>query len=129
VNYLLDTHALVWVINAPERLSPAVRGILEKGAVAVSVASLWEMLLKKGNPKNEIVPDPVSWWKTHVVDRGVKIFDIQYQHVGHLDQLPPIHKDPFDRILMCQCIVEGLRLITNDRIIRDHYQGMIHCVW
>jgi PIN domain nuclease of toxin-antitoxin system len=50
---LLDTHALVWAVNAPRRLSPTARRIIEEGAVMVSAASLWEMLLKKGHPKKK----------------------------------------------------------------------------
>ena len=126
---LLDTHVLVWAVNAPERLSPTARRIIEEGAVTVSTASLWEMLLKKGNPKNEIVPDPLSWWERHVVRRGVNILDIRWRHVGYLDTLPVFHKDPFDRILMCQSISEGWRLVTQDPVIRDHYQGSVTCVW
>ena len=87
------------------------------------------MLLKKGHPKNEIVPDPAGWWQKHVVGRGVKILDMEWRHVQQLDVLPLFHKDPFDCILMCQCIVEGLRLVTHDQIIRDHYQGLLNCVW
>ncbi len=125
---LLDTHALVWAVNAPERLSPAARQVIEEGAVAVSAASLWEMLLKKGS-KNEIVPDPLKWWEKHVVRRGIKILDLEWRHIAHLDTLPLLHKDPFDRILMSQSITEGWRLVTQDQIIRDHYQGAVRCFW
>ena len=125
---LLDTHTLVWALNAPERLSPAARRIVEDGDIVVSAASLWEMLLKKGR-RAEIVPDPAAWWRRYVRQAGVRVLAIQDNHIGHLDALPPHHADPFDRILICQCMDEGLRLVTRDAEIRDHYQGLVSVVW
>jgi PIN domain nuclease of toxin-antitoxin system len=125
---LLDTHALIWAPSAPTRLSPAARRIVEDGEVAVSAASLWEMTLKKGR-KSEIVPDPMAWWERHIRKARVTILPIKDVHIMHLDSLPSHHADPFDRILVCQCIHEGMRLVTKDRTLRDHYQPYVHLVW
>jgi PIN domain nuclease of toxin-antitoxin system len=126
---LLDTHVLLWSVHDPEKLSDTARRIVEEGDLAVSAVSLWEMLVKKGHPKNEIVPDPLAWWNKHVVGPGARILDIEWRHVQQLDGLPLFHKDPFDRILICQCRGSGLRLVTRDGVIRKYYQELIHCVW
>jgi PIN domain nuclease of toxin-antitoxin system len=125
---LLDTHVLIWALSAPAKLSPAARRIVEDGELAVSAACLWEMALKQGR-KSEIVPDPMAWWERHVRKAGVPIVPIQDVHIMHLDTLPPHHTDPFDRILVCQCIHEGMRLVTRDQSLRDHYQAYVHMVW
>jgi PIN domain nuclease of toxin-antitoxin system len=125
---LLDTHVFVWAINDPDRLSPAARRVVEEGNFLVSSASLWEMIGKKGR-STALVADPLPWWKTYVPQTGVKVLSIDPVHIEYLDLLPGPNWDPFDRILICQCIVKGLRLVTKDGVIRDHYQGHLHCIW
>jgi PIN domain nuclease of toxin-antitoxin system len=125
---LLDTHAFVWAINDPDRLSPAARHVIENGEFVVSGASLWEMIVKKGR-STALVTDPLPWWRTYVPRTGVKVLPINPDHIEHLDTLPGPNWDPFDRILICQCIVNGLCLVTKDALIRDRYQGHLNCVW
>ena len=125
---LLDTHVFVWSINDPDRLSPSARRVIEEGNFVVSGASLWEMIVKKGRP-TALIADPLPWWKVYVLRTGVKVLSIEPTHIEHLDILPGPNRDPFDRILICQCIVNGLRLVTEDASIRDHYQGHLHCIW
>ena len=127
MSYLLDTHALIWTFNAPRRLSPAVRKIVESQEAVVSSASLWELLLKKDRPGTP-VKEPLTWWRTYVVDRGIRILPIQWFHLLALDGLPHLHKDPFDRILISQALKEDLRLITKDSSIRQ-YKGIVTCIW
>ena len=125
---LLDTHAFVWAINDPSKLSPAARRVVEEGKFMVSGASLWEMIVKKGR-STALVTDPLPWWKTYASRIGIKVLSIDPVHIEYLDVLPGPNWDPFDRILICQCIVNGLRLVTKDTLIRDHYQGHLNCVW
>lgn len=125
---VLDTHTLVWALNAPKRLSAPARRLVEQGDVVVSAVSLWELMLKKGR-RNEIVPDPAAWWRRHVRGSGASILPILDSHIARLDALPPHHADPFDRILVCQAIHEGMRLVTNDKVLRRHYQPYIGIVW
>lgn len=125
---LLDTHVFVWAINAPDRLSPAARRVIEDGNFVVSCASLWEMIAKKGR-STAPVPDPVPWWKGYVKRTGVKVLAIDPEHVAYLDVLPGPIDDPHDRILMAQCVINGLRLVTKDHMIRGHYQGHLSIVW
>ena len=126
---LLDTHTLAWAVNEPERLSSAARHIIEDSEYWVSAASLWEMLLKRNKPRPVVPGDPLAWWRRYVVNGGIRVLAIEWPHISHLDTLPAPTKDPFDRILVCQCIAESFRLVTKDSLIRDYYQGHVHCVW
>jgi PIN domain nuclease of toxin-antitoxin system len=125
---LLDTHVLVWAVHEPNRLSPTAHRMIEQSDYYVSAASLWELVLKKGRV-NEIVADPVDWWHRYVVATGTRILSMGWREIAHLDILPLHTKDPFDRILVCQAVLHGLRFITKDAAVRDHYQGIVNCVW
>ena len=125
---LLDTHIFIWAINDPDRLSPSARRVIDEDNFVVSGASLWEMIGKKGRPTAPVV-DPLPWWKAYVSRTGVKVLSIDPAHIEYLDVLPGPNWDPFDRILMCQCIVNGLTLVTKDGSIRDYYQERLHCIW
>lgn len=126
---LLDTHTLAWAINEPARLSPSARRIIEDGDYQVSAVSLWEMLLKKHKPQPLFPGDPLPWWRRYVVNAGVRILAIEWSHISHLDVLPGPATDPFDRMLVCQCVVENFRLVTKDSVLRDNYQGHLNIVW
>jgi PIN domain nuclease of toxin-antitoxin system len=70
---------------------------------------------------------PAAWWRRYVRQAGVG-YSRSRTTIGHLDALTH-HADPFDRILICQCMDEGLRLVTRDAEIRDQYQGLVSVVW
>ena len=113
---LLDTSTLLWIVGAPERLSAAARDSVSAGEICLSVASYWEIVIKAKKDLLEI-PDPVSWWNRATQLLGADILPIRVSHVGAVASLPDIHRDPFDRILVAQAIVEGLPLVTSDRQI------------
>ena len=125
--YLLDTQVLIWAVHKPERLSETARGIIGSGRGAVSAASLWELLIKKDKPVT-LIADPSAWWRRFVTLQGVEVLPIHAYHIAHLEQLPALHKDPFDRILICQSLHEGLPLVTSDQAIHRYY-GIINPVW
>ena len=125
--YLLDTQVLIWAFHKPERLSQKATRIVESGDTAVSAASLWELLLKKDKPGAPIA-DPGAWWQRYITLRGVEVLPIHAYHIAHLETLPPFHKDPFDRILICQSMHEGSSLVTSDEEI-NRYLGYISPVW
>jgi PIN domain nuclease of toxin-antitoxin system len=124
---LLDTHALIWSINSPHLLSSTVKRRIENKQVVLSAISFWELLLKKDRPDTP-VKDPVLWWQTYVVGKGIDILPVQWFHLLPLANLPPLHKDPFDRILICQALKENLRLITKDKDIR-RCANIVSCIW
>jgi PIN domain nuclease of toxin-antitoxin system len=115
-------------VHAPDTLSPSSRRIVEDGDFFVSAASLWELILKKRR-RTAFIPDPVPWWARHVRDARLRILAMEWHHIEQVDSLPGPSTDPFDRILIAQCMKERLRLVTKDAAIRDHDQNLIPCVW
>ena len=113
---LLDTHTLVWAISQPELLSPLALKVMEENETLVSVVSLWELTLKKSK-KDRLLDNPVPWWDLLIVGKGIQVLSIQARHIAAIDNLPDIHKDPFDRILLAQAIVEGATILTRDRAL------------
>lgn len=111
--YLLDTHALVWAITAPENLPTRVRKILSRGEVAASVVSYWELALKKGR-KTAPVSEPAVWWDRFVMRAAIEVIPVRVHHIDQLDALPDWHRDPFDRILIAQALAENGVLISRD---------------
>lgn len=116
---LADTHALVWALADPDSLSSKARRALTQAEVAVSVASLWELVLKKGK-KGALVQDPIPWWEKYIIQARIPMLAIRPAHVMALGRLPKIHKDSFDRILVAQSIVEGMPLVTKDVRLREY---------
>jgi PIN domain nuclease of toxin-antitoxin system len=117
--YLLDTHVLLWAVAAPDRLAPGVRSLIEKHEYAMSVATLWELINKKGK-RDAPVEDPSAWWERYVVRPQTPVLAIRAAHVLYLDRLPWRHRDPYDRILIAQAAVEEMALVTADAAIRQY---------
>lgn len=115
---LLDTHLLLWAAGSPERLPPAARGLLEdpENIPAFSAASLWEVAIKSGLGRPDFRVD-ARVLRRGLLDNGYEELPITGEHAVALDGLPPIHKDPFDRMLIVQSMVEGVTLLTTDPLI------------
>jgi PIN domain nuclease of toxin-antitoxin system len=113
VRVLADTHALVWAFSSPALLGGRARKVLAEADVIASVATLWELCLKAGKT-GALLGDPISWWTRYVADSGISALPIRESHVIALGSLSLVHKDPFDRILAAQSIVENLPLVTKD---------------
>jgi PIN domain nuclease of toxin-antitoxin system len=111
--HLLDTHTLVWAVVAPDELPPRVRKILVSGDVKVSVVSYWELAIKKGR-WGAPVHQPATWWERYVTRPAVEVLLVRVAHLDRLEVLPAIHKDPFDRMLVAQALVEQCALISCD---------------
>ena len=116
---LLDTHVLLWAVSQPQRLNHEVRSLLENNQYAVSVASLWELINKRGK-LDAPVKNPSAWWDLYVVRPKTPVIPIRPSHVRYLKHLPMFHKDPFDRIMMAQAVVEQISLVTDDANIRRY---------
>lgn len=123
---LLDTHIAIWWLTAPERISATVRHRVqsEADAVYISRASLWEMAVKINIGKLRI---DLPLFCHAVVDSGFEWLDIREAHLLKLAQLPlrEDHKDPFDRLLIAQCLSEPLFLLTADRALGAYGDGVI----
>lgn len=119
---LVDTHVFLWMQTAPERLRADTRTLLRATAndLLLSVASVWEMAIKSKLGKLPL-PEPLdSYVTTRCEASGVGLLSISAAAAFELARLPDHHSDPFDRMLVAQARVEGLRLVTNDRAIRRY---------
>ena len=110
---LTDTHTLVWALSDQASLSKKARQVLTDSEVTVSVANLWELVVKM-KKKGGLLADPLQWWQKYVVNPGISTLSIRTAHVTTLGSLPDFHKDPFDRILVAQAMTEKLSLVTKD---------------
>ena len=113
---LLDSSAALIALTDPVRLSPRVRAVIRAGPNILSAVVYWEVQLKsmKGLLKIE---DPLSWWPDALEQLAATALVLRPEHVAEIYRLPPIHRDPFDRVLIAQAMVEGLSLVTTDREI------------
>jgi PIN domain nuclease of toxin-antitoxin system len=112
---LLDTHLLLWAAGQPERLSADVRALLDDpgNILLFSAASLWEIAIKRGLGREDFRADP-RLLRRGLLDNGYDELPVTSDHAVAVDGLPSIHKDPFDRILVAQSLVEGVMLLTAD---------------
>ena len=113
---LLDTHALVWGLSAPELLGTHARKLIGDNDPNASVASLWELCLKTGR-KTALVKDPLEWWSKHVSQNAIESLPILDGHVRALSSLGNLHGDPFDRIIVAQALAEDMPLVSRDRTL------------
>jgi PIN domain nuclease of toxin-antitoxin system len=128
VKLLLDTHLLLWAAAQPEQLSPAARMLLDdaQNELLFSAASLWEVAIKRGLARTDFRLDP-RLLRRGLLDNGYDELAISGEHAVAVDGLPPIHKDPFDRLLVAQSMVEGIVLLTTDPLVAQ-YPGPIRTV-
>ena len=125
---LLDTHLLLWAASEPKRIPKSARILIEdrENEVMFSAASLWEITIKRGLGRQDFRVDP-RVLRRALLDNGYSELPITSEHVIQIEQLPPKHKDPFDRVLIAQAIVEGITLLTNDQKLAA-YPGPIRKV-
>ena len=125
---LLDTHVLLWVAGMPERLPDDARSLTEDpgNELVFSAASLWEVAIKNGLGRADFNVDP-HLLRRGLLENGHTELSVTGAHAVAVDLLPPVHKDPFDRILIAQARVEGLTLLTADLVVA-RYPGPIRAV-
>ena len=108
---LLDTHLLLWALGSPSKLSKKARQRIDSGEVYASAASIWEISVKCALGKLEANPAEVL---AGIEPAGFSHLSIIGEHAAKVVELPPIHKDPFDRMLVAQAWVEPMILLTDD---------------
>lgn len=128
MKYLLDTHLLLWAAGMPEKLPSSVRTILNDPAVTpiFSAASIWDVAIKKSLNRPDFRVEP-GVLRRGLIDNGYEELAISGIHASSVDGLPPIHKDPFDRLLVAQAVAEGIILLTVDTNVVK-YPGPIQAV-
>lgn len=122
---LLDTHLLLWAAGEPHRLSAKARTFLldPSNQLVFSSASLWEIGIKNGLERPDFNVDPRRLWRMLLVN-GYRELPVTSEHTIGVNDLPPLHKDPFDRILVAQARVEGLTLLTADKAVAKYGDGV-----
>jgi PIN domain nuclease of toxin-antitoxin system len=125
VKLLLDTHVLLLAAGAPERLASDVRALLDDpdNQPIFSAASLWEIAIKRALGRDDFAVDARAL-RHGLLDNGYLELPVSGEHAVAVDALPAIHKDPFDRILVAQAIVESVTLLTSDAIVA-RYPGPV----
>ena len=115
---LIDTHLLLWAAGRPERLSAAARDLLDdpENTLLFSAASLWEIAIKRGLGRDDFRVEP-RLLRRGLLDNGYIELPVTSAHAVALESLPPLHKDPFDRMLIAQSITEGILLLTADPLV------------
>lgn len=112
---LADTHLLLWTALRPHLLSKAARDLIDSEAnqPAFSVVSLWEISIKRAQGRDDFKVDPRRL-RRRLLDNAWRELPIDGEHAIIAGGLPQIHKDPFDRMLVAQAMVEGAKLLTVD---------------
>jgi PIN domain nuclease of toxin-antitoxin system len=122
---LPDTHILAWFAEDDPNLTEEMRVILENGdnLLFFSSASIWELMIKRALNRRSFNIQPRILHQA-LLDNGFEELVVSAKHTFALETLPPIHKDPFDRILLAQAMSEGMLLLTSDEVIAQ-YNGPI----
>jgi len=119
---LLDTHVFLWFISADVRLANAAREAIENptNEVFLSIISLWETIVKHQLGKLWLPEPPEVYLPQQRVRHQIETLDLDETSVAQLARLPALHRDPFDRMLVCQALQHGLTLVTGDEILHSY---------
>ena len=125
---LLDTHLLLWAAGTPDKLSADARDLISasENDLFFSAASLWEIAIKHGLGRDDFHVD-TRLLRRGLLDNGYSELPVGSEHAIQVEGLPSLHKDPFDRMLVAQAMVEGITLLTADEVVAQ-YPGPIRKV-
>lgn len=121
MNLLLDTHALIWFLNGDQNLSGKAKNAIEasENSKIVSIASVWEIAIKLSIKKIRF-QNGFNNFLELIEENGFEILPITFDHTIVLSNLKFIHRDPFDRLLVSQCMAEKLSIVTKDENIKRY---------
>lgn len=128
MNYLLDTHVLLWAAGEPARLSADARDLLGEpsSSLIFSAASIWEVAIKANLGRQSFQVHP-GLLRRGLLEAGYRELEMTSNHAVAAGELPALHRDPFDRMLVAQSRVEGLTLLTRDAKVAA-YGGAVRLV-
>jgi PIN domain nuclease of toxin-antitoxin system len=117
MEYLLDTHALLWIVTDDDQLSNRVKKIFldEQNELYISFASLWEIAIKVSLNRLKLGQPLSDFYYKHIIGNKIRLLDIKVEHLVELENLKYHHKDPFDRLIVCQSIVEKIPVLSSDK--------------
>lgn len=123
---LLDSHVFIWAKCAPERLSDRARAAIidPDNEVYLSLASAWELWLKHAKKRVDVFASVLDAGASAFLDAaqesGISLLDITLEHASLAASLPPIHRDPFDRMLIAQALTHKLTVLTTDAAFKRY---------
>jgi PIN domain nuclease of toxin-antitoxin system len=122
VKLLLDTCTFLWAVSDPNRLSPRARHLLidPSNDVYLSSVSAWEIGVKHGLGQLRLRESPARYVPAEREAHGFETLPLDEESVLHVSRLPGLHRDPFDRMLVCQAIVHGLAIVTPDVLVTQY---------
>lgn len=125
---LLDTHVFIWWIMDAPQLPRRVRELIaeEDNELFLSAASCWEIAIKAGLGKITLPAHPDAFIVDQMALNAVQALPVEASHALHVFHLPSLHRDPFDRILIAQALMEGMPIITSDALIRKY---KVRTIW
>jgi len=125
---LIDTHTLLWIITNDPKLSNKAKDLYlnSKNTIYFSLASLWEMAIKVSLKKLFIDENLKEFVQNHIKGNDINILNIELPHIFLLEKLPYHHRDPFDRLLVCQSSYENMPILSSDKVF-DFYD--IKRIW
>jgi PIN domain nuclease of toxin-antitoxin system len=122
VNYLLDTHILLWTLVDPDKVPGPMRRLVEDSANRVwfSAVSIWEIAIKHSPGKDDFPVAPATIWKA-ARETGLEELAVTAEHAVGVDALPWLHRDPFDRLLVAQARAAGMKLLSLDPDVNAYF--------
>ncbi len=123
---LLDTHVVLWAAGQTEKLSTSARTLLTtpENDLFFSVASMWEIAIKRGLGREDFKVNPRRLRKMLIANGYIEL-SIDAEHVFTVETLPLLHKDPFDRLLLAQARTEGMLLLTVDAAVLQYQESVL----
>ncbi|MDE1947781.1 MAG: type II toxin-antitoxin system VapC family toxin [Burkholderiales bacterium] len=126
MNVLLDTHVALWAITDSPKLPAKAREMIEspRSSVWISAATVWEIAIKRSLGRGDMPvssQDAVRYFR----ESGYRFLPVEAEHAAAVEDLPPHHADPFDRILVAQALVEPMRLVTHDPMVARYSDTVI----
>ncbi len=124
---LLDTHVAIWALASPELIGESIRGLIAEPAngIHVSAVSIWEIAIKFSLGKRSAPPFSGRQAIGYFRQAGYRLLPITPEHAAATGELPMLHADPFDRLLVAQALCEPMRLVTHDRQIAAYSDTVI----
>jgi PIN domain nuclease of toxin-antitoxin system len=119
---LVDAHCLIWAVDEPAKLAAAAIAALEDPAnqLLIGAGTMWELSIKSGLGKLTLSSPFRQWMQQAITDLGLSVIPISLEHCDRQASLPFHHRDPFDRLLAAQALVEGVQVVSADTIF-DQY--------
>jgi PIN domain nuclease of toxin-antitoxin system len=115
VRQLLDTHTFIWFVIGSDRITPKVREQIESNDNLLSLASLWEIAIKSSLGKLDLELSIEQLVEEQIIANGIELLDITTEHIAVVANLPLHHRDPFDRLIISQVMVEQIPIVGRDK--------------